>query len=302
MKRSTQICLTTTLLAGVILLLQTQVGFCQSFTLPAQTSGTNKLDLGAFRGGTVLSVQMAGQVYLGNNWNTWADGSLVCPVTEPEYAYANAGFPCYPTLKGGDGKNYFLGGSANYDGKSCGYGLTGIMTTDTTDPSAIRFGAVVGTFSPSPQRSDWFYIGLSNVMTIPPGGAHLFMAVNDPYYPNNQGQYSGVLSVLFPPALTLTKAPESTVLSSPVWAANFVLETATGLVQPHNWTPVTNPPVLRGDTLTVTVDSARDCCLFRLKQQDPALRCSSSHTRRRPPMNPQVRTPALLAHYQVPCS
>jgi hypothetical protein len=180
-------------LAGAFLLIALD-GLGSTFSLPAQTSATNTLDLGLFSGGTVLTLQMSGQVDLGDTWNTWADGSLVSPVAAGEYSYVNAGATNYPVASGGDSTNHFVGGGANYDVVSGSYGVTGAETTDTTSPFTIRFGAVVGTFSSAPGRDDWFYVGVSNSVTVPTGGAHLYLAVNDAFHPNNTGSYSGVLT------------------------------------------------------------------------------------------------------------
>jgi hypothetical protein len=180
-------------LAGAFLLIAFDV-LGSTFSLPAQTAATNKLDLGLFSGGTVVTLQMSGQVDLGNTWKTRADGSLASPVTDTNYLYVNASATNYPVVSGGDRTNHFVGGGANYDVVSGSYGITGASTTDTTNPSTIRFGAVVGTSSSAPGRGDWFYVGVSNSVTIPTGGAHLYLAVNDAFHPNNTGSYSGVVT------------------------------------------------------------------------------------------------------------
>ena len=258
------------LLAGLSLLWGFHPVPAQNFALSAQTAGTNKMDLGFLKGGTIFAIEVSGQVFLGNQWNTTADGALVSPVSDLDYSYANAGCPSYPKVAGGDGINHFSGGGANFDTESCSYGLAGTKTTDTTDPGAIRFGTAVGTFSATPQRTDWFSVGISNVFTVPPEGAHFFLAVNDSYYQNNCDSYSGRLRIFFPPFLELTKNSGSTVLSWHMMGSNYVLETTSPLVQPLHWTSVTNLPVLVGDMLRVTVDSPPDSSLFRLRQRDPA--------------------------------
>lgn len=257
-------------LAGALLLLTLAASQGQPVHVDAQTSGGCKIDLGCFKGSSVIAIDLSGQVSLGNQWSTRADGTLACPVTDGDYAYANPGSCCYPKSSGGDGINHFDGGGANFDAMSCSYGLAGAQTTDTTCPEAIRFGAVVGTFCATPQRSDWFYVGSSNVLTIPTNGAHLYLAVNDAWYANNTGGYTGMVKTLYPPVLTLTKTSESAVLSWPACGSNFVLETAAALAPPLCWTLVTNPPALIGDALTVTVDGPPACSLFRLRQQAPA--------------------------------
>lgn len=169
--------------------------FATSFTLPATTTGALKIDLGLYSGGTVLTVTASGQISLISGWDTFADVSLVHPINAvgglANYGYANAGASGYPTANGGDGINHFSGGGANYDINAGSYGLAGAHTTDTTDINAIRFGSVVGTFLSSPTFSDWFFIGTSRTVTVPVGGAHLYVAVHDTTYPNNSGSYSG---------------------------------------------------------------------------------------------------------------
>jgi hypothetical protein len=166
-----------------------------AFSLPAQTAAGNKLDLGLLTGGAVVTLQMSGSVDLGDSWSTWADGSLVSNVTASGYSYVNPGARNYPTVSGGDGTNHFTGGGANYDASSGSYGIAGSQTTDTASAAAIRFGSVVGTFASIPARSDWFYVGLSNSLTVPAGGAHLYLAVSDAFYGNNAGSYAGDLQV-----------------------------------------------------------------------------------------------------------
>jgi hypothetical protein len=241
----------------------------QTFRLGAQTAGTNKIDLGFFKGGSIFALQLSGQVSLGNQWDTWADGSLVSPITDENYTYGNVGAPCYPKTNGGDGINHFVGGGANFDVLSRCYGLAGLETTDTSAQGTLRFGAVIGTFCSAPQRGDWFYVGLSNVLTIPTNGGHLYLAVNDSYHLNNCGEYIVTLKMLYPPLLTLRKTPTCSVLTWYASGSNFVLETTSALVQPPVWRTVTNPPVLLGDTLTVTIDAPPDFSLYRLREQEP---------------------------------
>jgi hypothetical protein len=227
--------------------------------LPAQTDDVNKLDLGFFNAGAVLTLQFSDQVSLGNTWTTRADGSLASAVTDTNYLYVNVGATNYPTLNGGDGTNHFAGGGANYDKVSVSYGIAGAQTTDTTDPSAIRFGAVVGTFSAAPGRGDWFSIGKSNVVTIPTGGAHLYLAINDAFYPNNAGSYSGVLTVQDQASIWLTisrpKAGSVTLTWNTVPDLKYQAQYST-MLRPTNWTnlgPVltaTNSSLSLADSIT----------------------------------------------------
>jgi hypothetical protein len=175
-----------------------------SFSLPSTTTSASKLDLGLYGGGTLLSLQMSGTIKLisSSDYDTFANGSMVHLTTDPTVLFANPG-AAYPTLYGGDGLNHFPGGGCNYDvalGGAGAFGPAGAMTTDTTDPGALRFGSVIGTFSPSPGRSDWFLIGLADTVVVPQAGAHLYVAVHDSNYGNNVGSYSGSLLVVPEPS------------------------------------------------------------------------------------------------------
>ncbi len=178
--------------------------FATVFTLPATTSGSGKLDLGFYSGGSVLTVTMSGETSVvsgsdNSSIDTFADGSLVHPI-EGEVAYwwgyANAGALDYPTTFGGDGINHYPGGGANYDTGGYGFALAGAWSTDTTNPNTIRYGAVVGTFSASPASTDWFYIGTEATVVVPDGGANLYVAVNDAVWENSSGQYLGDVNVV----------------------------------------------------------------------------------------------------------
>jgi hypothetical protein len=173
-----------------------------SFTLDAQTSDINKLDLGIFASGTRLDVKLFGTISLGGSSSFNPDGSMATPFSDGTYSYI-AGTSGYPTNFGGDGINHFAGGGLNYDSLATGininpFGIAGKETTDTKDADAIRFGSVVGTFSNNPSRNDWFFIGLGRILTVPEGGSNLYVAVNDTYYPNDTGAYSGTIDVIPP--------------------------------------------------------------------------------------------------------
>lgn len=171
-----------------------------SFTLDAQTSDINKLNLGIFASGTRLDVKLSGTISLGESSSFYADGSLAAPFSGGSYPYAIAGTSGYSTQFGGDGINHFAGGGLNYDAQYIinPFGIAGKETTDTKDADAIRFGSVIGTFSKNPSRNDWFFIGLGRILTVPEGGANLYVAVNDTYYPNDTGAYSGTIDIISP--------------------------------------------------------------------------------------------------------
>jgi hypothetical protein len=171
-------------------------------SVPLTAGASNKVDAGFFSGGQVLSVGATGSGDLvDSRYQVYADGSLAAAASGA-YAFANNG-ATYSTEFGGDGFNHFVGGGANTD-LSGNYGLAGFpfagaTTTDTTSSTAIRLGALVGTFSLNPARSDWFVLGTSTTLTVPGGGAQLYLAVNDSYSPDNHGTYS----------VTLTAIPET---------------------------------------------------------------------------------------------
>lgn len=72
--------------------------------------------------------------------------------------------------------NHFVGVGANYDvfpGMHPAFAAEGKPTTDTTDPLALRFGALAGTFAANPTATDWFLIGSGGQWLIPNGASNL---------------------------------------------------------------------------------------------------------------------------------
>ena len=126
------------------------------------------------------------------------DGSLAASATSP-YTIFNAGQP-YAAVSGfaaGDGVIRFVGRGANYDQNGGVWMFAGKQTTATTDPSAIRGGAVVGTFSVAPTRSDWFLIGYGRTVSVPAGGATLYLAVNEADLPSANSDNHGTYAVTY---------------------------------------------------------------------------------------------------------
>jgi MYXO-CTERM domain-containing protein len=160
---------------------------------------------GLYSAGTVLFIGASGTVNLngpaGNPSGqiiTNPDGSLNNPASascipcwEPGYQYFLAGASGYPTAAGGDGINHFGGGGGNYDAFPSGspFAAQGKPTTDTTDPGAIRFGAIAGTFTANPTATDWFLIGNGGTFVVPGGASQLLLVVVDTFYSNNSGGY-----------------------------------------------------------------------------------------------------------------
>jgi MYXO-CTERM domain-containing protein len=178
-------------------------------TIPLNSANSTKTDTGFFDGGTNVSVSVTGTIFLADNsLNTNPDGSLA---SEPSascsicwslgYQYFLSG-NAYPTDAGGDGINHFVGGGANWDlFPSSGYAqhpIEGAISTNTTNPDVIRFGAVAGTWkdNPADNSADWFLVGSGGIFTAPAGGAHLYLIVVDTYYMNNTGSYTATVTPL----------------------------------------------------------------------------------------------------------
>jgi hypothetical protein len=174
--------------------------------------------VGTFAAGTSLSIGVSGTVNLdGPNGQiiTNPDGSLNNPPPAscgicwgPGYQYflpdgTPGGLP-YPTVAGGNGHNLFAGGGGNYDsfsGINPPFAPEGKPTTDTTDPGAIRFGAIAGTFVDNPTATDWFLVGFGGTFLVPDGASSFRIVVVDTFYPNNTGSYE----------VTVDTAPEPSV-------------------------------------------------------------------------------------------
>ena len=175
-----------TLLAGHAAL---SVFFCgaavasaQTLSLPATSAAGNPVSVGAFAGGELVRVDASGTVNLYNASSlvTHPDGSQVSSWPAP-YTFANPGqsYPAVPGFPSGNCLNEFPGGGCNYDFTGSGWVFAGRQTTDTTDPEAIRGGAVVATWSGAPGRADWLFIGYGRTLTAPAGGGTLRLAVCD---------------------------------------------------------------------------------------------------------------------------
>lgn len=176
--------------------------FASAITITGN-GGPNFVDAGSFAAGTVLHLTGTGTVDLvGGGYLVDPNGALAATPTDPIYAYTAAG-SAYPTTFGGDGINRFVGGGANFDAyaysinysqapfanaEEFAFGYAGAKTTDTTDPNAIRLGSLIGTFSTSPTRADWFLIGTGTTITSP--GGTLLVTVNEGYHQNNTGAFN----------------------------------------------------------------------------------------------------------------
>ena len=116
-----------------------------------------------------------------------------------QYVYVNQN-ATYPIVGGhGDGINHFQGGGANYDLLNPSpFATEGKPTTDTTDPGAIRFGAIAYTFIASPSATDWHVlVGANGIGTISGAnnlGGTLKLVVVDTFYSNNTGSYFVTIS------------------------------------------------------------------------------------------------------------
>lgn len=226
-------------------------------------SATTKYDAGGFSENTELYISVTGVVVVCWNYMTLPDGSLAVPMSPQDSPRLHAipGSQKYPTDFGGDGMNHFQGGGLNYvpGHGDISWPVGGKQTTDTTDPATIRFGALIGTFSDSPQREDWFCIGLGTKVTVPDGGRHLYLLVNDSSYADNSGGYW--VNIENGRSASISRvANTSPSLASPVYATSpksVVLpkDNAFGFALPSeihlthqieastdlaNWTPATN--------------------------------------------------------------
>jgi hypothetical protein len=177
-----------------------------TISLPLTAGESGKVNLGFFNGGSLLQISVSGTGDLADSrLQVKPDGSLAVAAGAP-WTAANVG-ATYPGVAGfpaGDGINHFVGGGMNYDfGGGSGWMFAGKQTTDTTDGGAIRAGAVVGTFSSTPGRADWFFIGFGSTVSIPAGGANLFIAVNESFSSDNHGTY----------LVTFTPVPEPPVMA-----------------------------------------------------------------------------------------
>ena len=174
--------------------------------VPLDPTIATPTDAGFFTVGTTLNISVTGEVNLNGpsgNISTNPDGSLVNPSSatcslcwfgDPGYTYFLQGSNVYPILNGqGDGTNHFVGGGGNYDmfpGDHASFALEGNQTTDTTDPDAIRFGAVAYTFKANPVATDWQILGYGGSFVVPGEASDLLLVIVDTYYPNNTGGYT----------------------------------------------------------------------------------------------------------------
>ena len=179
----------------------------KSLSLPLATAGTNPIDLGLFVPGQKVTLAIGGSGSVaGGNVPVVPDGSLWTPALGP-YLFANASATGYPQTSGGDGINHFPGGGINVDSTGANFGFADAPATDTTASGIIRWGAVVGTFSPTPAQTDWFLVGAGTTVTIPStvGGSHLYLAVNS-FNGDGSGSYQVDYAVAQPGATALNSA------------------------------------------------------------------------------------------------
>lgn len=192
-------------------------------TINLPGANPTKVDAGFFPEGTMLSLSATGTMVLCWEYLCRPDGSLAAPISMADTARLHAlpGSESYPTAFGGDGTNYFAGGGLNYvpGHGDISWPVAGKRTTDTKDPAAIRFGAVVGTFADSPTREDWFCIGSDRTVTVPQGGAHLYLLVNDSSYGDNSGGYWVTIEKNQPQSVAASASPAAAP-TSPAYSAS----------------------------------------------------------------------------------
>jgi len=181
---------------------------------PGPNGGTPADDYGFFPGGSNIKITVGNHngSLCGCGFPVNPDGSLN-GTPNSTFSYAVAGATNYPAVDGGDGINHFPGGGLNYDVNNKDFGFAGKQTTDTTDPAAIRLGALVGTFKSQPTNLDWFVIGNGTTLTVPAGGADLYLAVNDTANGDNSGTYSISISTASSPVPDITLSTGGTAIA-----------------------------------------------------------------------------------------
>ena len=188
--------------AAILLPLNARVAHADGlFVIPGTTEAAAKINVGSFAGGATVQVTASGIVDINTTTHYFADanGALTAPTTL--FDYADAGSTNYPIVGGqGDGINHYVGGGVNYGSNTLLFDFAGKMTTDTTDPATIRLGTLVGTFAANPvdNSGDWFVIGTNDLITIPPGGASLYLAVDESpgKSSNNAGQFNALVTTV----------------------------------------------------------------------------------------------------------
>ena len=93
------------------------------------------------------------------------------PVSSPGYGYCNPN-------------------GYDFDVFSSDYGNAG---------TGIYLGALAGSLTATPDVGDWFLIGYSKTITLASPG-QIYAAVNDAFYPNNQGSFEVMVDCVPEPA------------------------------------------------------------------------------------------------------
>jgi acetyl esterase/lipase len=70
---------------------------------------------------------------------------------------------------------------------------------------------------------------------------------------------------LIAPSLEIARAAGNFQLTWPLWAGNYLLESATAMATPTLWSPVTNPPTTNGALRTLLIPGATNEGYFRLR-------------------------------------
>ena len=85
----------------------------------------------------------------------------------------------------------------------------------------------------------------------------------------NEGFYLGPNLLLLPPvpSLQVSASGNQIVLSWPLWATNFVLETCGAIGSSASWTATTNAAAISGQSLVATNPASAPSAFYRLRQR-----------------------------------
>ena len=186
-----------------LLLVLGGLGSLQAGMVPLSSGSSAPMNIGFFTGGTVLQIVTTGTVSLGGGVVTNPDGSTIGAPPASPYGYFSpngATFDVTPPVWDAP----FIASDPCGNDWANGFSDEGAQTMSLSTPGAIALGSVAGVFSsssvspfPGSCNSGWFMAApnagggiYSTQITVPVGGANLWLGVADTYYPNNVGSFS----------------------------------------------------------------------------------------------------------------